>query len=322
MTRNGHRIVSTAPISPEAIEILEQAARVEISANPDEQSMLRLLDGTIGVVCRGEGKVTRRMIDACPSLRVIGRPGAGFDAVDLPAATARGIAVVYAPIGGFAVAEGAMAMLLAMVKQVCFCDRIVKDGEWRRRYDFATGDMTGHTLGIIGLGRIGSHLAGLAQPWDMTILGYDPMVDPGSPHLAGVRMVSLPELLRESDYVSIHVPLTSDTRGLINRERIAAMKRGAILLNSSRGEIVESLDVIAEALESGQLSAAGLDVFPTEPPDTSHRLFRMPNFLASPHMLGVSTTAIDRLLRSMASDMVAVLEQRRPRFCVNPEVLV
>jgi phosphoglycerate dehydrogenase-like enzyme len=155
----------------------------------------------------------------------------------------------------------------------------------------------------------------------MTVLGYDPAFSAASPAVPGVQMVSLPELLRQSDYVSVHVPLTDETKGLINSERIAMMKPGAILVNTARGAVVESLDVIADALESGQLSAAGLDVFPTEPPDSSHRLFSHPNFLAAPHQLGVSQLAMDRVLRSMASDMVAVLENRAPKFCVNPEAL-
>jgi D-3-phosphoglycerate dehydrogenase len=313
------RIVSTAPISDVAIRILQEVAPVEIAAYHDEQTMLAMLDGTVAVVCRGEGKVTRRMIESCPTLRVIGRPGAGFDAVDVAAATARKVPVVHAPVGGFAVAEGAMAMLLALVKRICLCDSIVKGGQWRRRYEVLTGDMADHTLGIVGLGRIGSHLAKLAQPYGMTILAFDPAIN-GRTLDGGVRMVSFPELLGQSDYISVHVPLMPETRGLMNRERIAMMKPGAVLVNTSRGEVVESLDVLAEALESGRLGAVGLDVFPTEPPDTSHRLFRHPRLLAAPHLLGVSEMAMDRIFRSMASDMVAVLQQRAPRFCVNPEV--
>lgn len=314
------RIVSTAPIDRTAIDILERVAPVEIAPSPDEQTLLRMLGGTIGLVCRGEGKVTRGMIEAAPELRVIGRPGAGFDAVDIPSATRRGIPVVYAPVSGFAVAEGAMALLLALVKKVVLADSMVKTGNWNHRYAVSTGDMTGHTLGIVGTGRIGLQLARLANAFDMTVLGYDPYASPAHVTAHGVTLAPLEDLLARSDFVSLHMPLNEETRGLINRERVAMMKRGAILINTARGGVIENLDVLDEALASGQLSAVGLDVFPTEPPDVSHPVFQRPNFICAPHLLGVSELGMERIYRSMANDMVAVLEGRRPTFCVNPEV--
>jgi D-3-phosphoglycerate dehydrogenase len=175
-------------------------------------------------------------------------------------------------------------------------------------------------LGIIGLGRIGSHLARLAQPFGMTVLGYDPGVVPQEVLSMNVTLVGLAELLQRSDYVSIHVPLNDQTRGMINRERIASMKRGAILINTARGAVMENLDVLADALESGQLSGVGLDVFPTEPPDHSHRIFKHSCCICAPHVVGTSKLAMERIYRSMANDMVAVIQGRTPTFCVNPEV--
>ena len=316
------RILSAAPIDRTPIEILQEVAPVEISPATDEATLLSLLDRTIAIVARGvEAKINGRIIEAASELRVIGRPGAGYDTVDIDAATRRKIPVIYAPVSGFAVSEGALALLLALVKKIPFCDGIVKSGEWRKRYEFSTGDMAEHTLGIIGLGRIGAGLARLAQPFEMTILGYDPVVTQEQAKAMGVQLVTLQELLQKSDYVSIHIPLSEETTGFINRQRIAQMKRGAILINTARGAIIENLDILAEALESGQLSAVGLDVFPTEPPDVSHRLFSDPRFVCAPHMLGVSTLAMERIYRSMATDMVAVLRGKQPKFCVNPEVL-
>jgi len=315
------RILSAAPIDRTPIEILGKVAPVEISPGTDEATLLGLLDRTIAIVARGvEARINARIIEAARDLRVIGRPGAGYDTVDIAAATRRKIPVVYAPVSGFAVSEGALALLLTLVKKIPFCDAVVKGGQWQKRYDFSTGDMAEHTLGIIGLGRIGAGLARLAQPFEMTILGYDPVVTREQAERLGVTLVTLDELLQKSDYVSIHVPLNEQTSGLINRQRIAQMKQGAILINTARGGIVENLDILAEALESGQLSAVGLDVFPTEPPDSSHRLFKDARFVCAPHMLGVSTLAMERIYRSMATDMVAVLRGDRPKFCVNPEV--
>jgi D-3-phosphoglycerate dehydrogenase len=309
------RIIATAPIDRTAIEILEQVAPVKVAPSPEESVVTGMLQHAIGLVCRGESKITSRMIASCPTLRVIGRPGAGYDSVDIVAASARKIPVVYAPVAGFAVAEGALALLLALVKKIPLADSLVKTGQWNRRYEISTGDMMGRTLGIVGLGRIGSQLAKLVHPFDMTVLGYDPVVTDTK-----VTMLPLDELLARSDFVSLHVPLNEQTRGLMNRARIATMKRGAILINTARGGVIETLDVLADALDSGQLGAVGLDVFPTEPPDISHRIFRHPNLICAPHLLGVSELGMDRIYRSMANDMVAVLQGRAPRFCVNPEV--
>ncbi len=318
---SARRIVATAPIDQIAIDILEEAAPVQISPATDEETMMGLLEGTIGIVVRGEGKATARMIESAADLAVLGRPGVGYDSVDVEAATARKIPLVYAPIGGFAVAEGALAFLLTLVKKLPLCDEIVKSGEWQRRYDVKTGDMADHTLGIIGLGRIGRQLARLASPFGMKILGSDPYVEPGALDEEGIEVVSLDELLKRSDYISTHTPLTDETRGLINRDFVTKMKRGAILINTSRGDVVENLDILADALEEGQLSGLGLDVFPAEPPDSNHRIFRDPRCVCAPHLVGMSEVSMDRIFRSMAKDMVAVLQGRRPEFCVNTEVL-
>jgi len=315
-----NRIVLTAPINPSAVDLLAEVAPVEVAASPDEQTMLTLLDGTIGLVARGEGVVTRRMIDSCPTLRVIGRPGAGYDTVDIIAATERTIPVVRAPVGGFAVAEGAIALLLTLVKKLPLADQLVKTGQWQKRYEIATGDMAERTLGIVGLGDIGANLAKLAAAFDMHVLGYDPMVDAQRREEMGVEMVELDELLHRSDYVSLHTPLNEHTRGLINRERIARMKPGAILINTARGGVIEGLDVLADALASGQLSAVGLDVFPVEPPNTSHRIFSDPRCICAPHFVGVSELAMERICLTMAQGMIDVLQGRQPEYCVNPEV--
>lgn len=314
------RIVATAPIGTTAIEILQQVAPVVTSPTPDEQTVLTLLDNAIGLVVRGEGRASRRTIEAAPALRVIGRTGAGYDAVDVEAATERHIPVVFAPVGGFAVAEGALALLLTLIKRIPECDQVVRSGQWQKRYNMNTGDMTGSTLGIIGLGRIGAHLARLVRPFDAIILAYDPYLKSVPQGLDFVELVSVDELFARSDYISLHVPLTDETKGLINRDRIARMKGGAIIVNTARGGLIESPDVLAEALENGQIGGVGLDVFPGEPPDPGHRIFRDRRLVCAPHLLGVSKLAMERIYRSMASDMVAVLRGKKPKFCVNGQV--
>lgn len=318
---SGKRIVTTGPIGPEAISILEQVAPVETASGSDEKTIIKLMGNTIGIVSRGlEAKVTEAVIEAAADLRVIGRPGAGYDTVDVDAATARKIPLVFAPVGGFAVAEGALGILLSLVKQLPRSDEIVRGGCWRERYDFLTGDLITHTIGIIGLGRIGAQLARLLVPFEMEVLGYDPIVEQESVSDLGITVVKFDELLERSDYISVHVPLNDGTCGLIDAAAVARMKRGAIFVNTARGGIVESLDVLADGLESGQLRAVGLDVFPEEPPDTNHRLFRDQRCLLSPHNIGTSEVAMARIYRSMATSMVNVLTGKAPEFCVNPEV--
>ena len=314
------RFLITAPVEAVAIDTLQAYASVTVSPSTDHETLLGLLNGVIGVVVRGEAKMDRPLIEAAHQMRVVGRTGVGYDNVDVPALTERGIPLIIAPVGGFAVAEGALALLLALIKRLPEMDQAVRSGNWLSRYNADIGDMDEHTLGIVGLGRIGSHLAKLLQPFDMTLLGYDPYVDEETMGGLGVQKVDLDELLRRSDYVSLHMLLNEETRGMIGRAEIAKMKRGAVLLNLARGGIIDGLDPLADALDEGQLSFLGLDVFATEPPDVSHRLFRDPRCLFSPHALGMSQLAMDRVCRSMAMDMLAVLEGRRPQHCVNPEV--
>jgi phosphoglycerate dehydrogenase-like enzyme len=314
------RIVAVEPIGQTAIDILERVAPVEIAEATDERTLLSTIQGTIGFVFRGQGRVSERLLGEATELKVIGRTGAGLDNVDLSAATARGTPVVYAPVSGFAVAEGALAMLLALIKQLAYWDRFVKSGRWNEKYGSTTGDMAEHTLGIVGMGRIGRHMARLAHPFGMRILGYDPYIDDGTGLPDEFQTVGLEELLAASDYVSLHTPLTDETRGLIDEQRLSAIKTGAILINTARGGLIQSLDVLADALESGRLGGVGLDVFPTEPPDPTHRIFQHPRCICAPHLVGGSRLAMHRILHSMATDMVRVINGNRPQHCANPEV--
>ena len=176
------------------------------------------------------------------------------------------------------------------------------------------------TLGVVGLGRIGSQVARLIKPFDMRVLGCDPFIDPGSIADLGVELVDFDTLLAESDYITLHVPLEDGTRGLIDRAATARMKEGAFLLNLARGGVVESLDVLSEALESGQLGGVALDVFPTEPPDFTHRIFQDERCIFTAHNVGTSKVALERILESMCNSMVNVLDGKPPEYCVNPEV--
>lgn len=315
------RIVATAPVDDVAERVLGEFGKFEVAPDTSEETLMSLLDGTLGIVVRGEGKAPASIIESAKDLKVIGRPGAGYDSVDIKAATARGIPVVYAPgQGAAAVAEGAMALLLTLVKKIPLFDQAVKSGNWNERYETMGRDMEGSTLGIIGLGQIGAKTARLAQAFGAKVISYDPMVDAKKAAEVGVEMVSVEKLFAESDYISVHAPLADATRGIVSRKLLATTKPGAILINTARGGLVESLDVLLDELNSGRLSAVGLDVFPTEPPDISHPIFKHPNCLTTPHAIGITSGVMERLSRVMAEGMAAVLRGDRPEFVVNPEV--
>jgi D-3-phosphoglycerate dehydrogenase len=319
-----YRILATATGPPDktATEILKPFGEIIIAPDNSEKSLLALLEGVIALVVGAEGRATERIIEAATELRVIGRTGVGYDNVNIATATARRIPVVFTPgANAHAVAEAAITLMLALCKKVTYWDLQLKSGNWRSRYESRPSDLEGATLGIIGFGHIGQALAELIRPFSMTVLAYDPYVSPARATALGVGLASLEKLLQESDFISLHVPLTNQTRGLINRQSVGLMKDGAILVNTARGAIIESLDVLSEALNSGKLSGVGLDVFSSEPPDVSHPIFKHPNCLAAPHILGATRGAMARIWKSMAEDMAAVLSGQRPRFLVNPEVL-
>ena len=316
------RIVCTGPIDNIAVEILRPYGEVIIASAFEEEVLLPLLDGAIGLVVRGvEGSVSARVINAATELKVIGRSGVGYDNVDIKAATSRRIPVVYTPgANARAIAEAAVALIFALCKKVVFWDQQLKLGNWNSRFETQPGDLDGATLGIIGFGRIGQILAELIRPFNVTILAYDPYVSNERAKQLETELVDLESLLKRSDFVSIHAALTDETQGLINRDRLQKIKPGAYIVNLARGGLIESLDVLFEALESGKLGGVGLDVFQPEPPDVSHPIFQSPNCVTSPHALGLTPRAMTKIFESMANDMAAVFKGKSPRYVVNPEV--
>lgn len=302
-------------------EILSPFGKIEITEKTDEQSLMALMEGTIALIARGMTQISGPVIGAATELRVIGRTGAGYDSVDLEAATRRGIPVVYAPgAGARAVAEGALAMILATAKRLRELDIKTRGGEWAVRDRFAMRDLDGAVLGIIGLGRIGREVARLAQAFHMQVLCFDPLISRQVAEQAATELVELDVLLKKSDFISLHAPFNPQTRGMINRRRLAQVKHGAVLINLARGGLLENLDVLDEALESGQLSAVGLDVYPQEPPDLSHPIFKRPSVICTPHAMGLSARAAHNTFAVVSQGMAAVLEGRIPDNVVNPEV--
>lgn len=310
------RIVSTDPVPPRARALFAALGEIEVDRSPDGSG----LAGAEILLVRAT-RLDGATIRAAPRLRLIARTGAGYDGVDVPAATARGIPVLYAPDAGTVpVAEGAFALILAAAKRLGETCRVVRDGDWESRYDLEAADLRGAVLGVVGLGRIGREVARLGAAFGMHPLAHDPFVPDGGPD-GSVELVSLDELARRADVITLHCALTPATQGMIDRRLLSIVKPGAMLVNVARGGVVESEDALLEALAAGRLSAVGLDVFTDEPPDPRHPLLCHPRVICTPHAIGLTASWNERVFGTLAEAIGTVLAGGRPANVLNPEVL-
>ncbi|MFN4180038.1 MAG: hydroxyacid dehydrogenase [Armatimonadota bacterium] len=298
-----------------AEELLEREATIKRVAI-DRDELCRAITDADGLILRNMPYVDDEILNCAPKLKVIGRFGVGVDNVDLEAAKKRGIRVVYTPgVNADTVAEHTFALLLAVAKRLRFWHDALLRGEYRLRWTEKSFEVQGKVLGIIGFGHVGRAVAQRARAFKMRLLVYDPFVSPETASSFEAESVSLEELLSQSDFITLHVPLTEQTRGLINRERLALMKRGAFLINTSRGEVCD-LDALYEALQTGQLAGVALDVFPKEPPDVNHPIFRHPNFIGTPHVASHTPETLDRMALVVVEQVLKVLRGEDPDFAV------
>ncbi|WP_454691981.1 hydroxyacid dehydrogenase [Achromobacter aloeverae] len=291
---------------------------VVVAPDLSEAGLVKLAPKARAIVVRGQTHITKAVIDAAPGLQVIGRTGVGYDMIDVAAAAARGVPVVYTPgVGARAVAEGSMAFMLSLCKMLPYWDAELKAGNWASRFGLQAGDLAGHTLGIVGLGRIGGLVARMARVFEMDVIAYSPTTPVERAREHHAELVPLDELMRRSHFIALHCPYTKETHGLIDRARLALVQEGTMLVNLSRGGVVESLDLLDEMLETGRLGGVALDVFEPEPPDTSHPIFRRRNCITSPHTMGTTKGAWAAIMKSMADDMAAVMDGAAPRHQVS-----
>ncbi|MCC6417326.1 MAG: phosphoglycerate dehydrogenase [Gemmataceae bacterium] len=281
-----------------------------------EDELLGYLKGVSAAIA-GSEPYTRRVLEAMPTLRVIARAGVGYDAVDLKAATERGVAVCIAPgTNQDAVAEHTLALILGLAKDIVNQHAGTRCGRWPRRSNLP---LRGRTLGIAGLGRIGKAVAVRAAAFDMRLLAYEPFPDRVFVERHGITLVPMERLLAEADFLTLHIPLTAESRRLINRRTLAQMKPTAFLVNTARGGLVCETDLI-EALRTGQLAGAALDVFEEEPPPPC-ALFEMDNVLVTPHTAGVDLQSRDDMALSSARAIVALSRGEWPaEQVVNQDV--
>lgn len=319
-----NKIVSIGPLPPFVIERLQPFGEVVCVPDASREATLDALDeAVILLIARGSVRVDGEILDRAPRLRGVARTGVGYDTVDIAAATDRRIPVLYTP-GAMtaAVAEHTLALMLAAVKRLPFWRDCLLSGDWEARYRERSGDLEGTTVGIIGYGRIGRRVRQLLRPFACRVLADDPYIDHAQFREDQVEFVDLEAILQRSHILTLHVPLTEETRGMIHRSNLALIPAGAVLVNTARGAVVESLDLLVESLDSGQLSAVALDVFPEEPPPRDHPILQHPRAILTGHVAARSPLAQKRILETMLSDVLALLSGDRPRRenVVNPEV--
>ncbi len=278
------------PVSPKGIALFQQRPEFKVTVlnkKLSEAELLPLLGEVEAMVVRSETKVTRKVIESAPKLRVVGRAGVGVDNVDLEAATQRGIVVMNTPGGNtISTAELACSMMMSLARKIPQAAASMKAGEWNRKA-FSGTELYNKTLGILGMGRIGSEVARRAIAFGMRVLAYDPYLTLSRANALQVELLELDEVLARADFITIHTQLTNETRGMINANAFAKMKTGVRIVNCSRGEMINDADLF-EAVKSGKVAGAALDVYHVEPPPKDFPLRDLPQVVMTPH-LGAST---------------------------------
>ena len=302
------RILVSDKLDKQGLDILQAAPGLEVDNKPGiaADELLKIIGQYDGLAIRSGTKVTAAVLEAATSLRVVGRAGIGVDNVDVEAASKRGVIVMNTPGGNnVTTAEHAISLMLAVARHIPQANATLRAGQWKRN-DFVGTEVLGKTLGVIGLGNIGAVVADRAKGLRMEVIGYDPFITEEAAARAGIELVSLEELYARADFISVHTPMTAETKGLIGEKAFAQMKKGVYVINCARGGIVDEAALLA-ALESKQVAGAALDVFVSEPPAKDDPLVMHPRVVATPH-LGASTG------EAQLNVAIAVAEQIRDFF--------
>jgi D-3-phosphoglycerate dehydrogenase len=308
------KVIVADKISERGVQLLKEQPGWNIVLTTKE-TLNAEIAGAHALIVRSATKVTAELLDLAPKLRAVGRAGVGVDNIDLEAATKRGVLVMSTPGGNsVSVAEHTFALLLALARQVPRLDKAIHEGRWEKSSAAGT-EVRGKTLGLIGLGRIGSEVAVRAEAFDMHVLAYDPYISEAAAREVSVELVPLEKLLAESDFVSLHTALSPATQNLINDATIEKMKTGARIINAARGELIDEPS-LAAALKSGKLAGAALDVFAEEPPRNSP-LIGLSNVIATPHVAGSTTEAQEEVGTQVAVQIKDYLAEGIIRNAVN-----
>jgi len=307
------------PISPKGIALFRQQPEFDVTVlekRLSEADLIPLVGEVEAMVVRSETKITRKLIAAAPKLRVVGRAGVGVDNVDVEAATERGIVVMNTPSGNtISTAELTFSMLMALARHIPQACASMRAGEWNRKA-FSGTELYGKTLGILGMGRIGAEVARRAQAFGMTVLAYDPYLSAARAKQLNVETLGLDDIYARADFITVHMPMTEETKGMINASAMAKMKKGVKLLNCARGGIINEFDLV-QAIQQGQVAGAALDVYEAEPLIKDHPLRSLPQVIMTPHLGASTDEAQENVGIEVAEAITEYLLQGAVRNAVN-----
>jgi len=324
MATNKRKVMLPHTMGKQGIDLVRSREDIETVIYPagiSQSDLLPQLADCAGIALSGTPYKQTEM-DASPAMQVVARIGVGYDAVEIPALTARRVPLMVVGIANStSVAEQAFHLMIALAKKNAAMDRLVKDGKWNERHGALPMELSGKTVLIIGFGRIGTRSARRCQGFDMNVLIFDPYVDQAAITAAGCEAVAdLDAALPRADFVSIHCPKSPPTIGLINAARLARMKRGAFIVNTARGGIIDE-PALYDALKTGHIAGAGLDVFDMEPTPVNNSLLTLDTVIASPHMAGVTTESVAAMAVMTARNILGVLDGTpNKENAINPEV--
>jgi len=314
------KVLASDPIAKEGIEILQRNFDVDVKTGLEKSQLIDIIGEYDALIVRSETKVTADVLEAAKKLKIIGRAGVGVDNIDVPVATQKGIIVVNSPGGNtIAAAELTMALMLSLSRNIPQAHASLRAGEWKRS-KYVGNELYGKTLGVYGLGKIGSAVAKRAQAFEMDVIAFDPFVSDEYAKKMGVKLVSFDELLQDSDYITIHVPANKDTKGSIGEKEISKMKDGVRIINVARGGIVDEA-AVARAVESGKVAGIAFDVYEQEPPPPDNPLLKLEKAVTTPHLGASTEEAQVSVAVDVAEQIVDVLNGKPARSAVNMPAL-
>ena len=295
-------------------QLLEEKCEVIYARSYDEKDIINQVADVDAIIIRANGAVTEKIIEAAPNLKVIGRHGVGLDAIDLAAAKKGGVKVVYTPQANKeSVAEHFVVLALMLAKKIRLADIALRDSNWQARYELIGTELRGKTLGVLGFGRIGQQTARICRfGFDMRVLYFDPIEFPAAERELDAQRVDEKALFKAADFISINMPLLSETQHFVNADLLKLMKPTAILINMARGPVWNEADVVA-ALQENRIASAGSDVYEVEPITPENSLLKLDNFVGTPHMSAHTEEAMIRM-SMVAKDVLCVLEGKDPEY--------
>lgn len=319
------KVLVSDKLAKEGIDILKQVAEVDVNTGLSEDELCGIIGDYDALVVRSGTQVTAKVLEAAKNLKIVGRAGVGVDNVDVPVATVRGVIVVNSPGGNtVAAAEHTVAMLLALSRNIPQAYESMHAKQWNRS-KYVGNEVYKKTLGVLGLGKIGQEVAKRCQAFGMKTIAYDPFISTEAANAVGVELVDFEECIKRSDYLTLHLPKNKETLGLIGTAQFDKMKDGVRIVNVARGGIIQDAALI-DALKSGKVAGAAIDVFETEPPDFSNELFDLPNVVTTPHLGASTEEAQTNVAIDVAEQIADVFRGKSARAAVNmpslsPEVL-